>query len=514
MKVFVWILVSAVACFAIGLILGMWLRSKQESTRVHSATEKAESIIREATAKAEALSKDALIAGERQAQTLRKELEADERARRQALQEEEARLREREGLLLTREGQLSARDRELEQRERALAQAEATLADATRVQQQELERVGQMSRNEAQGILLRRLDEELKGEYGKKIRLYEEQLKEEADHKARRLLSLAIQRCAMDHTAETTISVVHLPSDDMKGRIIGREGRNIRSFETLTGCDVIIDDTPDAVVISAFDPVRREIARVALQALVDDGRIHPGRIEEEYEKARIDIDNAMLEAAKDAVAQTGIGEVAPELLKIFGRLKYRYSYGQPVLKHSIEVAFLCANMAMELGTNVMLAKRAGLFHDLGKAVDHDVEGTHAFIGGELAQRFGEHPVVVHAIAAHHAEVEQKYVEAILAQVGDAISGGRPGARGDTLDNYIRRLGRLEAIANSFEGVAKSFAIQAGRELRIMVHPRDLDDGATDVLAREIAKRIEDELDFPGQIKVTVIRELRATATAK
>ncbi|MEO7993812.1 MAG: ribonuclease Y, partial [bacterium] len=482
--------------------------------RVQSAIEKSDSILREARAKAELVTKEAALTGERQAEARRREVEADEKTRRQELQEEEQQMRERESQLLTREGGLSTRDRDVDQRERLLGQQESQLQDAARQQQAEIERVGQMSRTEAQEILLRRLEDDLKTEYGRKIRDYENQFKEEADHKARRLLSLAIQRCAIDHTAETTISVVQLPSDDMKGRIIGREGRNIRAFEQVTGVDVIVDDTPDAVVVSGFDPVRREIARITLQNLVDDGRIHPGRIEEEFEKARIEVEDELLAAARDAIAQVGLGAVHPEIVKILGRLKYRYSYGQPVLRHSIEVAFLCGNMAGELGTDVQLAKRAGLFHDLGKAVDHDVEGTHAAIGGEIARRYDEHPDVVHAIAAHHGEIEQKNVEAILAQVGDAISGGRPGARGDTFDHYIRRLGKLEAIANSFEGVSRSYAIQAGRELRIMVHPRDLDDAAVDAMARDIAKRIEDEVEFPGQIKVTVIRETRASATAK
>lgn len=505
---------AAITFFAIGLILGMWFRKQQETTRVQSAQDKADSIVREAKAKAEALSKAAVLEGERQAEARRREVEAEEKARRLELQEEEHRLRSRETQLLEREGELTGRDRQLAQREQTLREGEGQLADASRLQQAELERVGQMSREEAQEILLRRLDDELKKEYGRKVRQYEDKFKEEADHKARRILSLAIQRCALDHTAETTISIVQLPSDDMKGRIIGREGRNIRSFEALTGTTLNVDDTPDVVVISAFDPVRRETARMALQELVDDGRIHPGRIEEAITDARDRIEGLMLEAAQEAVALTGIGDIAPEILRLLGRLKYRYSYGQQILKHSVEVAFLCGNLAQELGTNILAARRAGLLHDLGKAVDHEIEGTHAAIGADLAQRYGEDPAIVHAIAAHHEEVPQENIEAILAQVGDAISAGRPGARGDTLDNYLRRVGRLEAIANQMDGVLRSYAIQAGRELRVIVQPREMDDAAAAGLAREIARRIEEQGGYPGVIKVTVIREVRSQATAK
>lgn len=505
---------AAIMAFAIGLILGMWFRKQQEVTRIQSANEKAESIVRVAQAKAETLAKNAVLEGERQAEARRREAEAEEKARRHELLEEEQRLRSRETQLLERETAVTARDREIEQRERQQRDAEAQLADASRLQEKELERVGQMSRDEAQAILLRRLEEDLTREYGKRVQRHEQQYKEEADQRARRILSHAIQRCALDHTAETTIGIVQLPSDDLKGRVIGREGRNIRSFEQITGVTVNIDDTPEVVVISSFDPVRREIARRSLQALVDDGRIHPGRIEDEIERARAEVEEAMLEAAQEAVALTGIGSIEPELLKLLGRLKYRFSYGQQILKHSVEVAFLAGNLAQELGTDVQLAKRAGLFHDIGKAVDHEIEGTHALIGADIMRRFDAPPALVHAIEAHHEEVEQKNIEAILAQVADAISARRPGARGDTLDNYVRRMTRLEQLANSFEGVARSYAIQAGRELRIVVHPRDLDDLAASALAREIARKIEEMGGYPGQIKVTVIRETRASATAR
>lgn len=505
---------AAISAFAIGLILGMWFRKQQETSRIQSAQDKADSIVKVAQAKAETLEKNAVLEGEREVEARRRAAEAEEKARRQALLEEEQRLRGRESQLLDRESALTLRDRELEQRDRQQRDSELQLADAARQQQAELERVGQMSREEAQAILLRRLDDDLVNEYGKKIEQHEARYREEADQKARRILSHAIQRCALDHTAETTISIVQLPSDDMKGRVIGREGRNIRSFEQITGVSVNIDDTPEIVVISSFDPVRREIARRSLQALVDDGRIHPGRIEEEIEQARADVEEAMMLAAREAVELTGVGTVGPEMMKLLGRLKYRYSYGQQILKHSVEVAFLAGNLAQELGTDVQLAKRAGLFHDIGKAVDHEVEGTHALIGADLARRYDESPEIVHAIEAHHEEVEQRNIEAILAQVADAISAGRPGARGDTLDNYVRRMTRLEQLANSFEGVARSYAIQAGRELRILVHPKDMDDHAASALAREVARKIEEAGGYPGQIKVTVIREVRSSATAR
>lgn len=377
-----------------------------------------------------------------------------------------------------------------------------------------MERVSGLSTEDAKKELLQSVEEEVKHETAMLIKDLEQQAKEEADKKAREIISLAIQRCAADHVAETTVSVVALPNDEMKGRIIGREGRNIRTLETLTGIDLIIDDTPEAVIISGFDPVRREVARVALEKLINDGRIHPSRIEEMVEKAQKEVEQKIKEAGEQATFAVGVHGLHPELIKLLGRLKYRTSYGQNVLNHSVEVAHLAGLMASELGVDVVLAKRAGLLHDIGKAIDHEMEGSHVEIGMEIAKKYRESELVLNAIMAHHGDVEPKSVEAVLVAAADAVSAARPGARRETLESYLKRLTRLEEISESFEGVEKCFAVQAGREIRIMVKPDQIDDATSILLARDIAKKIEAEMEYPGQIKVVIIRETRAVDYAK
>lgn len=409
---------------------------------------------------------------------------------------------------------LERKEEALNKKSKELNEREALVSELYAKQVEELERLSGLTSEEAKELLLNDIKKEIAHESAIMIKEMEAQTREEAEKKAREIISCAIQKCAADHVAETTVTVVNLPNDEMKGRIIGREGRNIRTLETLTGIDLIIDDTPEAVVLSGFDPIRREIARIALEKLIVDGRIHPARIEEMVEKAKSEVDNIIKEEGEQAAFETGIHGLHPELIKLLGRLKYRTSYGQNVLKHSIEVSHIAGVMAAELGADVRVAKRAGLLHDIGKAVDHEVEGPHVDIGIDLARRYRESKDVLHAIAAHHGDIEPQSVEAVLVQAADAISAARPGARRETLEAYIKRLEKLEEIANSFDGIEKSYAIQAGRELRIMVKPDDVTDDEIIHTAREIAKRIEAELDYPGQIKVNVIRETRAIEYAK
>ncbi len=445
---------------------------------------------------------------------LRTESERENRERRNEIQKLERRILNREESLDKKSESIERKEETIAKKNRQLEEKEVAITKLYESQLMELERLSGLTSEEAKELLLDGIRKEISHESAVMIKEMEYEAKQEADKKAREIISTAIQRYAADHVAETTVTVVSLPNDEMKGRIIGREGRNIRALETLTGIDLIIDDTPEAVVLSGFDPIRREIARIALEKLIVDGRIHPARIEEMVEKAKKEVDGIIKEEGEQAAFDVGIHGLHPEIIKLLGRLKYRTSYGQNVLKHSIEVSHLAGIMAAELGADIKIAKRAGLLHDLGKAVDHEVEGPHVDIGVDLARRYRESKEVLHAIAAHHGDIEPTTVEAVLVQAADAISAARPGARRETLEAYIRRLEKLEEIANSIEGVDKSFAIQAGREIRIMVKPEEIDEDQTVHTAREIVKKIESELDYPGQIKVNVIRETRAIEYAK
>lgn len=508
------VVIVAIACSAAAFFFGISYRKRVAEAEMGSAEEEAKRIVGEAVKSTENKKKEILLEARDEAHKLRSEAEKEIRDRRGEVQRQERRIQQKEENLDRKMEQLEAKEEVLAKK---LSDAEARLSESEDIKKHQfemLERISGFTVEQAKDYMLKNLENELVYEKAVKIKEYEQQLKEESEQKARELISLAIQKCAADHVAEATVSVVPLPNDEMKGRIIGREGRNIRALETLTGVDLIIDDTPEAITLSSFDPVRREVARISLERLISDGRIHPARIEEMVEKAKKEVENTIKQEGERAVIEAGVHGIHHELVKLIGRLHYRTSYGQNILDHSLEVSHLCGVMASELGVDPVMARRAGLLHDIGKAIDHEVEGSHVEIGVDIAKKYKEHADVIHAIEAHHGDVEAHTVIACLVQAADAISAARPGARRENLDNYIRRLEKLEEIANSFEGVEKSFAIQAGREVRIMVKPDIVDDNRIVLMAHEIVAKIENELDYPGQIKVHVIRENRAIEYAK
>ena len=523
----IWIVLIIVFAL-VGAAIGYGYRKSMVEKKINRSEETARRLYDDAVRKADDYKKEKVFEAKEEILKARAAMDAEKaendremRDRRAEVQRSENRLMQREASLDKRSDSLDNRENDLKKRSDNLDRKEEEVdrlqeeAEALHAKQNaELERIAAMTQDEAKQIIIERVQKEAFHDAAAQVRDIEARAKEEAEKKARNIIALAIQKCAADHVAESTVSVIALPNDDMKGRIIGREGRNIRALETATGVDLIIDDTPEAVIVSAFDPVRREIARLAVEKLINDGRIHPARIEETVEKARKEVENQIREAGESAVFETNQHGIHHELVKLLGRLKYRTSYGQNVLKHAIEVSHLAGLMAAELGADVQLAKRAGLLHDIGKAVDHEAEGTHVTLGGELARKYHESNDVIHAILAHHNDVEPQTVEAVLVQAADAISAARPGARRESLENYIKRLTKLEEISMSFAGVEKCYAIQSGREVRIMVKPDDVTDEGTKVLAKEIAKRIEKEMEYPGQIRVNVIRETRSMEYAK
>ena len=499
---------------AVGIIAGYFVRKNIYESKIGQANSEADRIIKQAEDDSKRIHKEKLLEAQEEIHKLRTESERENKERRSDLQKYERRVIQKEEILDKKLQNLEQKEISLGDKLKNVAKKEEEIETIKTQQLEKLESISGITSDKAKEIILTNAERDVRREMSIMIKEIESQAKEEADKKSREIIGYAIQKCAADHVAETTVTVVNLPNDEMKGRIIGREGRNIRTLETLTGIDLIIDDTPEAVILSGFDPIRREVARIALEKLIADGRVHPARIEEMVEKARKEVDNIIKEYGEQAAFETGVHGLHPELVKLLGRLNYRTSYGQNVLKHSIEVAHIAGIMAAEIGADIRLAKRAGLLHDIGKAVDHEMEGTHVEIGMDLLKRYKESKEVIHAMSTHHGDYEPQTIEAVLVTAADAISAARPGARRETLEAYIRRLEKLEEIANSYEGVDKSFAIQAGREIRIMVKPENVSDEDIHLLARDMTKRIEDELEYPGQIKVSIIRETRAIEYAK
>ena len=508
------IIVSVLISFAVAFFAGMAYRKKVAESKIQGAENEAKRVVELAKIEAENLKKEEIFKAKEEIMNSRKELDQEIKERRGEVQKQEDRLIQKEENLDRRSENFEKKEQDLERELQSLELEKEELVKVREEQKQRLENIARLSQEEAKQQLINEMEKEITAEKAALIHNLEQKAKEEANKNAKEVLSYAIQKCAADHSQETTVSIVALPNDDIKGRIIGREGRNIKTIETLTGIDLIIDDTPDVIVLSSFDPIRREVARIAIERLIADGRIHPGKIEEMIEKAKVEVENTIKEEGERALLETGVINVHPDLVKLLGKLKYRTSYGQNVLNHSIEVANIAGNLAVELGLDPTVAKRAGLFHDIGKSFDQDVEGTHVSLGIDLLRKYKEKDEIIWGMEAHHGDCDPKTIEAVLVQIGDIVSASRPGARRETVSTYIKRLQKLEEICNSYSGVDKSYAIQAGREVRIIVKPDQIDDDAMVIMARDVAKQIENEMVYPGQIKVNIIRETRAIELAK
>ncbi|MGZ8603736.1 MAG: ribonuclease Y [Actinomycetota bacterium] len=506
--------VVGVVALVVGVGVGVLVRKAFAQSRAQSAEAKAQKVVLEAEREAERLTREALVEAKDEIGAIRRETEEDVRSRREEVKRQEERLTQKERAIDRKVDEVDRRSEELEDRDKKLQMVRQQLEHAAEQHRRRLEEIAQMTAQEARESLRGQVLDDAKREAMSTVREIEQRAREEGEERARKIVTIAIQRVASEQTSESTVSVFSLPSEDMKGRIIGREGRNIRSFEAVTGVNLIIDDTPEAVVLSCFDPVRRETARLTLEKLVQDGRIHPARIEETFERSQKEIDEQIRRAGEEAALNVGIADLHPEMIRLLGRLQFRTSYGQNVLKHLVESAHIAAAISAELGVDPAIPKRGALLHDVGKAVTHEVEGSHAVIGAEIARRMKESPEVVHCIESHHGEVEQRTIDAVIAQIADGISGGRPGARRESLETYVKRLERLEEICTSYPGVEKVYAMQAGREVRVMVKPQDIDDLTAQVMARDMAKQVEEELQYPGQIKITVVRETRSVEYAK